>query len=322
MSTLTFPHILPGSFKFFKSSNVLHLNFPQIQIRHPSVCCTKSTPWEPSLPVTYAPTETAADNLLTKTTNIFDTLSSENTAEVAVTSAKELTNTSNQPSVQLQFLKWPMWLLGPSLLLATGMIPTLWLPISSIFLGPNIASLLSLIGLDCIFNLGATLFLLMADSCARPKQPTQASKSKAPFTYQFWNMVATVTGFIIPLMMLYGSQKGFIQPQLSFITSAVLLGPYFLLLFVQILTEMLTWHWQSPVWLVTPVVYEAYRVLQLMRGLKLGAELSAPAWIMHVIRGLVCWWVLILGVQLMRVAWFAGFTSRARQQLTSSAADS
>ncbi|XP_040991425.1 uncharacterized protein LOC121238567 [Juglans microcarpa x Juglans regia] len=326
MSTLTFPHIHPGSFKFFKSSNVLHLNFPQIRIRHPPVCCTKSTPWEPSLPVTYAPTETAADNLLKKTTNIFDTLSSENTAEVALTSAKELTNTSNQPLVQLQFLKWPMWLLGPSLLLATGMIPTLWLPISSIFLGPNIASLLSLIGLDCIFNLGATLFLLMADSCARPKQPTQASKSKAPFTYQFWNMVATVTGFIIPLMMLYGSQKGFLQPQLSFlqpqpsfITSAVLLGPYFLLLFVQILTEMLTWHWQSPVWLVTPVVYEAYRVLQLMRGLKLGAELSAPAWIMHVIRGLVCWWVLILGVQLMRVAWFAGFTSRAPQQQTSAA---
>ncbi|KAK3195067.1 hypothetical protein Dsin_026377 [Dipteronia sinensis] len=39
-------------------------------------------------------------------------------------------------------------------------------------LGPNIDSLLSLIGLDCIFNLGTTLFLLMADSCARPKKST------------------------------------------------------------------------------------------------------------------------------------------------------
>lgn len=62
-------------------------------------------------------------------------------------------------------------------------------------------------------------------------------------------------------------------------------------------------------WLVTPVVYETYRVLQLMRGLKLGAELGAPAWTVHTIRGLVCWWVLVLGVQVMRVAWYAGFTA-------------
>ncbi|KAA8520483.1 hypothetical protein F0562_014739 [Nyssa sinensis] len=223
--------------------------------------------------------------------------------------------------MQFQYLKWPMWLLGPSLLLATGMVPTLWLPVSSIFLGPNIASLLSLTGLDCIFNLGATLFLLMADSCARPKNPTEACSSKAPFSYQFWNMVATITGFIIPLMMLFGSIKGFLQPQLPSISFAVLLGPYLLLLSVQMLTEMLTWHWQSPVWLVTPVVYEAYRILQLMRALKLGAELSAPAWIVHTIRGLVCWWVLILGVQFMRVAWYAGFTARTRQQESSAFAD-
>ncbi|KAB1225270.1 hypothetical protein CJ030_MR1G028177 [Morella rubra] len=317
MSTVTIPHIHPGSLKLFKSSNVLRvLSIPQNRIKHPTVCCTNLTPWESS-PVTYASTETAADNFLDKTTNIFETLNSESTAEIPVISAEELTDASNRPAVQLQFLKWPVWLLGPAVLLGTGMVPTLWLPISSIFLGPNIASLLSLIGLDCIFNLGATLFLLMADSCARPKHLTEASKSKAPFTYQFWNMVATVTGFIIPSMMLYGSQKSFLQPQLSGISFAILLGPYLLLLSVQILTEILTWHWESPVWLVTPVVYESYRVLQLLRGLKLGAELSAPAWVMHLIRGLVCWWVLILGMQLMRVAWFAGSTARARQQQSS-----
>ncbi|KAK3206004.1 hypothetical protein Dsin_020050 [Dipteronia sinensis] len=65
------------------------------------------------------------------------------------------------------------------------------------------------------------------------------------------------------------------------------LGPSLLLSTGMVLTELLTWHWQSPVWLVTPVVYKSYRMLQLMRGLKLGAELSAPAWMMHTIRGLV-----------------------------------
>ncbi|GMY23219.1 Cytochrome P450 [Fagus crenata] len=275
MSTITFSHFHPRSLTLLKSSNVLRvLSFPQIRIKQ--VGCTKLTPWESS-PVTYAPTETTGDNFLKKITNLFETLKSNNTAEVPVTNTEDVTDSSNQPAVQLRFHKWPMWLLGPSLLLATGMVPTLWIPLSSIFLGPNIASLLSLVGLDCIFNLGAILFLLMADSCARPKQPSQACKSKAPFSYQFWNMVATI------------------------------------------LTEMLTWHWQSLVWLVTPVVYVACRVLQLMRGLKLGAELSAPAWIMHTIRGLVSWWVLILGIQLMRVAWFAGFTTWASQQQSATA---
>ncbi|GKU88445.1 hypothetical protein SLEP1_g2713 [Rubroshorea leprosula] len=308
------PQAYPQRLKILKVSRILHtLTFPHIQIRSHPVGCTKLSQWEPS-PVTYAPTEKTGDNFLEKRSNIFDTLDSDKGEEAPVIKTEDLANTTNQVAVQFQFLKWPMWLLGPSLLLATGMVPSLWLPISSIFLGPNMVSLLSLVGLDFIFNLGATLFLLMADSCARSKNLEQASNSAPPFSYKFWNIVATLTGLITPLLMLFGSQKGFLEPQLSFISFAVLLGPYVLLLSVQILTEMLTWHWQSPVWLVTPIVYEAYRVLQLMRGLKLAAEVTAPTWMLHTIRGLVCWWVLILGVQLMRVAWFAGFTARARQQ--------
>lgn len=322
LSNFLLPCVHPKSLKFLKSSSIHHVvNFPKIRINHAPVCCTKLTQWEPS-PVTYAPTDDAAGSFLKKSSNIFETLNSDDTAEAPIANSEEHVDTKNQQLGQFQFLKWPLWLLGPSLLLTTGMVPTLWLPLSSIFLGPNIASLLSLIGLDCIFNIGATLFLLMADACSRPKDMVQSSNSKPPLGYKLWNMIASVTGLVFPLMMLLGSQKGALQPQLPFISFAVLLGPYLLLLSVQILTEMLTWHWESPVWLATPVVYEAYRVLQLMRGLKLGAELSVPAWMMHMIRGLVCWWILILGVQLMRVAWFAGFTARARQQLSSASADS
>ncbi|CAK9159378.1 unnamed protein product [Ilex paraguariensis] len=314
MSAITVPLVRPRSFRLSKSLSLPHRwTFNHMHIRLPTVCCTNVSPWE-SGPVTYAPSEDIASGFLKGTSNIFENMNSEKTTEQVLTNTEELTDASSQPTMRLQYLRWPMWILGPSILLATGMVPTLWLPISSIFLGPNIASLLSLTGLDCIFNLGVFLFLLMADACARPKNPTQNCSSKAPFTYQFWNMVATITGFVIPLMMLLGSQKGVLQPQLPPIAFAVLLGPYLLLLSVQMLTEMLTWHWQSPVWLVTPVVYEAYRVLQLMRGLKLGAELSAPAWMLHTIRGLVCWWVLVLSMQLMRVAWYAGFTARARQE--------
>jgi len=318
--TSTFKRVNPRNQGLLKSGKLFQLPgsaFPSIHINLSRVRCTKLTPWESSS-VTYAPTDNQSDKFLPESANIFETLESSKTTESSTANAEGAVETRSQPGLELQFFKWPLWLLGPSVLLATGMVPTLWLPISSIFLGPNIASLLSLIGLDCLFNLGASLFLLMADACSRPKYPTEECKSKAPFSYQFWNVVATLTGFIIPLLLMFGSQKGFLQPQLPFIPFAVLLGPYLLLLSVQFLTEMLTWHWQSPVWLVTPVIYESYRVLQLMRGLKLGVELNAPAWMMHTIRGLVCWWVLIVGLQLMRVAWFAGLTARARKQRLSS----
>ncbi|XAR63205.1 hypothetical protein NMG60_11023062 [Bertholletia excelsa] len=334
MASLThYPSTLPAlslyqihsqSFRLLRFPKPRHGHiFYQSCIKHSPLCCTNLSAWEPP-PVTYAPNDDTNQPFLEgTTTNIFETLSSEETDEGSLTNLKKVTDASNQsqPLMQFQYLKWPMWLLGPSLLLATGMVPTLWLPTSSIFLGPNIASLLSLTGLDCIFNLGGSLFLLMADACAHPKGPTAGCTSKPPFSYKFWNMFATVTGFIIPLSILFSSQKGFLQPQLPSISFAILLGPYLLLLAVQMITEMLIWHWKSPVWLVTPVIYEAYRVLQLMRGIKLGAEINAPAWMVHSLRGLVCWWILILGVQLMRVAWYAGFTARGRQLKSSALAD-
>ncbi|XP_076924722.1 uncharacterized protein LOC143587272 [Bidens hawaiensis] len=295
--------------KFYKPTNY-RLTFPHLATKHHTICCTNATPWDPP-PVTYAlKDDTTKGEFLTGPTTLFETIDSDETKSA---SAESLTTDTKRVS-KLGYIRWPMWLMGPLVLLATGMVPTLWLPISSVFLGPNIASLLSLTGLDCIFNLGASLFLLMADACSRPNTPDQdPCLSQPPLGYRFWNMVGTVSGFIIPLIMFFGSENGLFQPQLAPISFAILLGPYLLLLAVQMLTEMLTWHWESPVWLVTPVVYETYRVLQLMRGLKLGAELGAPAWTVHVIRGLVCWWVLVLGVQVMRVAWYAGFTAQLYQ---------
>lgn len=282
-----------------------------IRVKHPLLKCTNLPSWETS-PLAYAPDDDS--HSVIKESNIFESLVGQETNRTSVLENEDtVSEIKNQSLLQFQPLKWPMWLLGPSILLATGMVPSLWLPLSSVFLGPNIAGLLSLIGLDCIFNMGATLFLLMADACGRPKRTNEAWNSQVPRSYRLWNMGASVVGFAIPIMILLASNKGLLQPQIPFISFAVLLGPYLLLLSIQMLTEMLTWHWKSPVWLVTPIVYEAYRVLQLMRGLRLGGvELGAPAWVVESIRGLVCWWILILGMQLMRVAWFVGFASRTQ----------
>lgn len=277
-----------------------------------SLFCMNSSSWQEDTPA-YAPTDEKEEN--ERETNIFESIIRHVPHETLVSGrAEDVEDSQQQPSVQPESPRWPMWLLGPSVLLATGVVPTLWLPLSAVFVGPNIAGVLSLVGLDCIFNMGATLFLLMADSCAHPKNPIQASISNVPQSYKFWNLSASIVGVLIPMAMLLFSSKSFTQGQLPFISFAVLLGPYLLLLAVQMITEMLTWRWKSPVWLVTPIVYEAYRVLQLMRGLRLGIEIGAPLWVVHSIRGLVSWWILILGMQLMRVAWFAGFAAQMQHQ--------
>ncbi|KAL6007842.1 hypothetical protein ACLOJK_033345 [Asimina triloba] len=289
--------------------------FTHVQMKHLPFRCTNLSPWQPS-PITYASDDDDYDNeTVVRGSTIFESVVPKKTVETSVNdSVGDVSEIKLQSTVEPQLPKWPMWLLGPSVILVTGMAPTLWLPLSSVFLGPSIAGILSLVGLDCIFNLGATVFLLMANACAQPKSTNQAYNCQIPHTYKFWNIGANLVGCFIPLIMLSASYKGILQPQLPFIPFLALLGPYFLLLSIQMLTEMLTWRWRSPVWLVTPIVYEAYRILQLMRGLRLGGEIGVPAWSLHCIRGLVSWWVLILGMQLMRVAWFAGFASQSQEQ--------
>ncbi|KAJ1272024.1 hypothetical protein BS78_06G171400 [Paspalum vaginatum] len=267
--------------------------------------CTRNLSWEASLPFASA----ESDGGMIKGTGVVEPIDTEEAPHIPILqSDQDVVEVKNEPSWQLKAFKLPMWILGPSVLLVTGIVPTLWLPLSSVFLGPNVAGLLSLVGLDFIFNMGAMLFFLMADACGRTENNIFDLQRQIPVSYRFWNLAACIAGFVAPFALFFASRRGTLQPHLPFIPFAVLLGPYLLLLSVQMLTEMLTWHWKSPVWLVAPVVYEGYRVLQLMRGLQLAGEINAPSWMVQSLRGLVSWWVLVLGIQLMRVAWFAGLS--------------
>ncbi|CAA6656136.1 unnamed protein product [Spirodela intermedia] len=257
----------------------------QPRLRAPYRRCTTLHPWEIS-PADEASGDGAS--LILGSSELVGSMATKDAGEAPFLEEGSQLPKKHQP------LKWPFWLLGPLVLLLTGMAPTLWLPLSSVFLGANIAGVLALVGLDCIFNMGATLFLLMADACARPEGSSLTFSCRVPLGYKLWNMAASVVGFIAPVAMLLASHGGSLQPQLPLVSFAVLLGPYLLLLSTQMLTETLTWHWKSPVWLLTPVVYEAYRVLQLMRGLRLAAEVGAPAWAVDAIRGSSlggCWFL-------------------------------
>ncbi|KAJ4812001.1 cytochrome P450 family protein [Rhynchospora pubera] len=320
MSTLTFSHLnVPtsvGRTQLYGSRVTKAPIFfeKRSSIKHIHLRCSKNLTFDSSLQ--YAKAEESNSSII-KGNDIVDAIDTEEEPQTAVLHSESGANFvdlhSNESfSLKSQTLiKWPMWLLGPLILLVTGMVPTLWLPLSSVFLGSNVAGLLSLVGLDCLFNMGAMIFLLMADACARATETSwDQIRQRVPQNYRLWNIGASIMGFVIPLLLLLASSKGTLQPHLSYISFLVLVGPYLLLLSIQVLTEALTWYWRSPAWLITPVVYEGYRILQLMRGIPLAGEVGAPVWMVQTLRGLVSWWVLVLGIQLMRVSWFVGSTSQ------------
>ncbi|KAK3195063.1 hypothetical protein Dsin_026373 [Dipteronia sinensis] len=82
ISTTNVPRLLPGIPKWLKFTNVIPVVTSRpVRVKQPPICCTILTSWESS-PVKKAPAEDAGYDFLKKTTNIFKTLGSENTAEV------------------------------------------------------------------------------------------------------------------------------------------------------------------------------------------------------------------------------------------------
>lgn len=203
-------------------------------------------------------------------------------------------------------LRWPLWLLGPFVLLTTGVVPTLWLPFVPLFEGSTTAGLLALAGLDGVFNLGASMFILMADCCARNWEGFGKNVNQPPLGYKLWTFFVHMVGLLAPLLGFIASKRGFLGPQPALLPLSAMLAPYSVLLLVHMLAEVLVWQWRSPVWAVLPLVYDCYSVLQLSRGLQLGLALGAPLWSIEAVKGLISWWVFVLGMQLMWIAWFLG----------------
>ncbi|KAJ4746862.1 cytochrome P450 family protein [Rhynchospora pubera] len=134
----------------------------------------------------------------------------------------------------------------------------------------------------------------MSDACARATETS-------------WDQIRQHVPQNTGCAILLASSKGTLQPHLSFVSFLVLVGPYLLLLSIQVLTEALSRYGRSPAWLITPVVYEGYRILQLMRGITLaGDEVGAPVWMAQTLPDtsrvgiLVGLELLMLGIQLMQ----------------------
>jgi hypothetical protein len=175
MSTINAHQVHLRKQKLLSNLNMHHgLRFPRIHVNHTTVCCTKSTPWEPS-PVTYAPTIDASGNLLKKTSKHIWNL------EVW----RHSWSTSNQQWRAYRYKESVIGAISVSSMadVASGPFSSpdyrhgTHIMAASIFCIPwsQYTSLLSLIGLDCIFNLGATLFLLWLILVLGPKTRHKAA---------------------------------------------------------------------------------------------------------------------------------------------------
>lgn len=309
------------------------ITFPRKPTKNLSLCCTTTLPLEPASP--FLPKDgyqhkfkwrkiiepfliNAQKDGATVTEDIAAATAPKDQAPKLAQEhvAEELPKSKQEAEEEpFRLFKWPMRLIGPSVLLMTAMAPTLWLPLPAVFEAVDLSGFLSLVGLDCVFNIGATLFFLVSDAYGRPKSQLRAIESQIPLSNKLWNTVANAAGFAFPLIMLMASSTYTLRPPLPFISFTVMLGPYLLMLAVQIVAEVLTWRWKSPAWLVVPVVYEVYRVFQLRRALRLAVLLGAPVWSVEGLLVLISGWLLILVVQLLRVAWFSGYAARSQQRL-------
>eukprot|EP00897_Mesotaenium_endlicherianum_P000197 jgi/Mesen1/10178/ME000076S09688 len=317
------------------------------------------------------------------------------------------------------------WVLGPLVLLLTGVAPRLWLRSSSLFVGSSTAGVLALLGLDGVFNVGAAAFFLMASSlCSsvaagrsriggaaargsglelvvaggralqrwepeprvlralkararaeeaaggasarvgggRNKQGSSASlalddndqrrrihnripdgpigpirtfrgeakadkrpfqgggreaylrlisvdgssgsdsSARVPDSYRVWSSAVNTLSLLLPLAgVAYATWRGLAEPR-ALLPLLATLGPYMFALAVQGVSEALVTRWQSPVWPLVPLVFHAYRVVQLSRALELAASMNAPLWFSEGVKALIAWVVLVVGMQLTWVA--------------------
>ncbi|KAE8721267.1 Detected protein of unknown function [Hibiscus syriacus] len=287
----------------------------------------RSFQWEPS-PVTDTLTEKAGENCLEKSSELFETLP-ESKDEVSVTNAKDLTDTTNQPVARFLFLKWPLWLLDPSLLLDTGMVQTLLPPTSATFY-PICGSIGSL---HSASSSESPIWLVTSAvyEAYRVLQLTRGLKLGVELNAPKW-MMHTIRGLVcwlelvdssLPLQLMLDSNSHWYAICLNVLWLKVFSFPDDGLELVdsslpqQLMLDSNS-HWYA---ICLNVLWLKVFSFPDDGGLKLGVELNAPEWMMHTIRGLVCWWVLILGVQLMRVSWFAVFKARARRQQSSATTD-
>lgn len=149
---------------------------------------------------------------------------------------------------------------------------------------------------NLLFLAIATSFLVVVGWAWRQSKPYSLPQP-LPEWFKVWFLTVQVVGGLLPLvaMLLWGVWWGY---------SSVLtvLVPYFVMLGLQILSEIVTLRqFQSVVWVMVPYLYLPYRVWQLYEGLTLLSPASELIWVRNLLLIEIVLWTLNYALDLSQL---------------------
>lgn len=149
---------------------------------------------------------------------------------------------------------------------------------------------------NVIFFIVATAFLVMVGWAWRHLKPFELPQP-LPEWFKVWFLIVQVVGGALPLvvLLLWGVLWG------HSIVLTVLVS-YFIMLILQVLSEIATLRWfHSVVWVMVPYLYLPYRIWQLYEGLTFLNPQRELVWVRSVLIIQIVLWILNYALDLAQL---------------------
>lgn len=138
---------------------------------------------------------------------------------------------------------------------------------------------------NSVFLVIATLFCVVVGWAWRDTKPFELPQP-LPGWFKIWFLTVQLGGGILPLvaMLWWGVWQGYNRV-------LIVLASYFVMLALQILSEIATLRWfPSVVWVMVPYLYLPYRIWQLYEGLMLLGPDPELMWVRYLLLGEIILW--------------------------------
>lgn len=154
---------------------------------------------------------------------------------------------------------------------------------------------LKIVGEDFLFVLIATLFLVVVGWAWQRAKPYELPRP-LPGWFKIWFLSVQIIGGLVPLIvLLWGVWQGSDR-------AIVVLGSYFVMLALQILSEIATLRWfHSVVWVMVPYLYLPYRIWQLYEGTIILSPDPTLIWVQNLLVGEIVLWTLNYALDLSQL---------------------
>ncbi|KAJ4959717.1 hypothetical protein NE237_019627 [Protea cynaroides] len=167
-----------------------------------------------------------------------------------------------------------LWFVGPTVLVASFIFPSLYLRriLSTLFEDSLVTDFLILFFTEALFYCGVAVFLLLIDYLQRPRELLSSSVSYGTETNHLGHRISSVTVLVLSLIIPMVTM-GLVWPWTGPAASATL-APYLVGIVVQFAFEQYARYRKSPSWSAIPIIFQVYRLHQLNRAAQLVTALS------------------------------------------------